>query len=135
MKKSNIVLRIISDFAVLENLYDNEKNIKMIYVQNLVVPNILGVTDVMESFLSFSESNPAYDKYWERRIKDMNSVKGEMQPRRKIHCSNNVFMVSVCLGVDVTSKTIDIFFTTKARAEVCRDNILEAIDEYWTSHV
>lgn len=104
MKKVTAI-RVVSDYD-----YSNPRGVfhglRGPIASYLVVPLVLSVSDSKVSGMLLPDSK-----------------KG----RREIP----VFNIEVCLGSELTSKTITLSFSTKARAEVCRDDILEAIDEYW----
>ena len=97
MKKSNVLLRVLSDYRFFGN--GDARSKKCPTMQDLIIPHMLAVSQCYhkEIFIEYS--------------------------------------LDVCMGSDLSAKTISLHFTTKARAEVCRDDILEAIDKYWTLHV
>jgi len=105
------IIRIISDFQYYR--HNDFNNYKKPTISHIVVPYILCVSDTNTERINY---------YLEKYGKEIRE---------------DVFTVNITLGNEFShrSTTKTFYFTTKARAEVCRDNILEAIDQYWMNAI
>ena len=113
--KTATAIRVTSDYRRHET--DRWQGEQGPFVNYFAVPNILSVSDPLYKELEYQDGM----KYWDKKTRKRQYIVP--------------FDIELCLGTEITATTITLSFSTMARAEVCRDDILEAIDKYWAGNI
>ena len=103
------------------------------YVFHFVVPSILGISDIVVTksvrwkVRPDTREIPSSSIPRDERAKHPDWIKYDEQGSASI----DIYSFMVCLGNDFVIDSMMLYFHSKTRAEVCRDDILDAIDEYY----